>query len=63
VTTPLLHIRGARESGDIATYVRGLREAGITTIEELLIPSAGHFTQEEAPEETWRALAHFAGFD
>jgi pimeloyl-ACP methyl ester carboxylesterase len=63
VRTPLLYIRGARESGDIATYVRGLREAGITMIEEHLIPFAGHFTQEEAPEETWRSLAHFAGLD
>jgi pimeloyl-ACP methyl ester carboxylesterase len=25
------------------------------------VPGAGHFTQEEAPERTWRLIAEFAG--
>jgi pimeloyl-ACP methyl ester carboxylesterase len=63
VTTPLLYMRGEHETGRLDAYVDGLREAGITTIEQHLIPAAGHFAQEEAPAETWRALAHFAGLD
>jgi pimeloyl-ACP methyl ester carboxylesterase len=63
VTTPLLYVRGARESGDIDAYVRGFRDAGVTAIDKHLIPAAGHFTQEEAPDETWQALARFAGLE
>jgi pimeloyl-ACP methyl ester carboxylesterase len=61
VSTPLLYVRGARESGDIDEYVHGLRAAGLTAVDHQLIPGAGHFTQEEAPAETWRAVANFAG--
>ena len=61
VTTPLLYIRGERESGDIDTYVRGFRAAGISIIEQHMIPASGHFAPEEAPLEVWQALARFAG--
>jgi pimeloyl-ACP methyl ester carboxylesterase len=61
VSTPLLYVRGARESGDIDAYVRGFRAAGLTAVDHQLIPGSGHFTQEEAPAETWRAVANFAG--
>jgi pimeloyl-ACP methyl ester carboxylesterase len=62
VTTPLLYLRGELErGGDIGAYVDGLRAAGVTHVEQALVARAGHFTQEEAPEETWRLIADFAG--
>jgi pimeloyl-ACP methyl ester carboxylesterase len=61
VRTPLLYLRGEHERGDIDAYVRGLREAGVVHVDHGLVPDAGHFTQEEAPEQTWRLIAGFAG--
>ena len=62
VTTPLLYLRGRTErGGDIARYVDGLRDAGVKNVEQALIPGVGHFPQHEAPEETWRVIAAFAG--
>jgi pimeloyl-ACP methyl ester carboxylesterase len=62
-STPLLYLRGQRESGNIDTYVGGLRAAGVPHVEQALVPDAGHFTQEEAPEQTWHAIARFAGLE
>ena len=60
VTTPLLYMRGEQErGGDINTYLEGLRGAGVTHVEPGIVPGAGHFTQEEAPGETWRLIARF----
>jgi pimeloyl-ACP methyl ester carboxylesterase len=62
VTTPLLYLRGERErGGTIGTYVDGLRAAGVEHLEHAIVPGVGHFTQEEAPERTWRLIADFAG--
>jgi pimeloyl-ACP methyl ester carboxylesterase len=62
VSTPLLYLRGERErGGSIGPYVQGLRDAGVTHVESALVPGAGHFTQVEAPAETWRLIARFAG--
>jgi pimeloyl-ACP methyl ester carboxylesterase len=63
VDTPLLYLRGEHESGNIDSYVRGLRAAGVTHIEQALVPDAGHFTQEEAAGQTWRLIARFAGLE
>ena len=61
VTTPLLYMRGEQErGGDINTYLEGLRGAGVTHVESGIVPGAAHFTQEEAPRETWRLIARFA---
>jgi pimeloyl-ACP methyl ester carboxylesterase len=32
----------------------------VTHVEPGIVPGAGHFTQEEAPGETWRLIARFA---
>jgi pimeloyl-ACP methyl ester carboxylesterase len=62
VSTPLLYLRGKRErGGGISPYVQGLRDAGVTHIQSALMPGAGHFTPQEAPAETWRLIARFAG--
>ena len=34
---------------------------GMTYVDHGLVPKAGHFTQEEAPEDTWRLIADFSG--
>ena len=59
VASPLLYVRGEREMGDIQAYVAGLRAAGVTHVKHGLIPGAGHFTQEEAPEQTWQLIGNF----
>lgn len=59
--TPLLYLRGEYEGGDIDAYVRGFRAAGVEQVAQAIVPDAGHFSQEEAPEEVWRLIAEFAG--
>lgn len=61
VTTPVLYLRGEQESGQIGAYVEGFRAAGLVRVDHGLVPAAGHFTQEEAPDDTWRLIAEFAG--
>lgn len=61
VAKTLLYVRGELESGDINDYVEVLRSAGISRLEDALVPGAGHFTQEEAPGEAWRLIAGFIG--
>jgi pimeloyl-ACP methyl ester carboxylesterase len=61
VVTPVLYLRGEKESGQIADYLNGFQAAGLTRLTHGLVPGAGHFTQEEAPAETWRLIASFAG--
>lgn len=61
VTTPLLYLRGDKEGGRISDYLDGLRSAGLTQVGHALVPNAGHFTQEESPEDTWALIAEFAG--
>ncbi len=61
MTTPLLYLRGEHEGGDIHAYAAGFREAGCARVGHAIVPGAGHFTQEEAPEATWRLIAGFLG--
>lgn len=60
VDTPLLYLRGERESGNIATYAAGFRDAGVKHVTTALVPNAGHFTQEEAPADIWRLISGIA---
>jgi pimeloyl-ACP methyl ester carboxylesterase len=57
--TPVLYIRGERESGDIATYAKGLQDAGLTNLTTALVPNAGHFTQQEMPADVWQTIHDF----
>jgi pimeloyl-ACP methyl ester carboxylesterase len=53
VDTPALYVRGDRESGDLASYAHGLREAGLGALQTAEIADCGHFSADEQP----RALA------
>jgi pimeloyl-ACP methyl ester carboxylesterase len=59
--TPVLYLRGDHEGGEIADYVRGLRSGGLTSVEHALVPNAGHFAPQEAPDHSWEMIHTFAG--
>jgi pimeloyl-ACP methyl ester carboxylesterase len=59
-TTRLLYLRGEHEGGHLEEYAGGLRSGGLARVESALVPNAGHFTQEEAPDATWRLIADFS---
>jgi pimeloyl-ACP methyl ester carboxylesterase len=61
LSTPLLYLRGEFEGGDIDGYVAGLQAMGVADVEKQILPGAGHFAPEEAPEATWRLIADFIG--
>jgi pimeloyl-ACP methyl ester carboxylesterase len=61
VAVPLLYVRGEKEGGRIEDYVKGFTDSGVEYVSSRLIPGVGHFPHEEAPLETWQALAEFAG--
>jgi pimeloyl-ACP methyl ester carboxylesterase len=56
ISTPLLYLRGERESGTIDDYVEGFRKAGVHDVRSALIPGAGHFAPDQAPADTWRLI-------
>jgi pimeloyl-ACP methyl ester carboxylesterase len=59
--TPLLSLRGSRERGASAErYADGFRRSGVTDVESVTVEGAGHFPQEESPEQTWAAISGFA---
>ncbi|WP_327091033.1 alpha/beta hydrolase [Nonomuraea sp. NBC_01738] len=60
VDTPTLYVRAEAESGDLAVYERGLREAGVRNLTTAMVPDAGHFAQEEQPARVWRLIHEFA---
>lgn len=59
--TPLLYVRGEHEQGRIDDYLAGFRAAGLTDVTGAVIPGAGHFAQEDAPDAVWEAIRGFAG--
>jgi pimeloyl-ACP methyl ester carboxylesterase len=60
VSTPVLYLRGEAEQGlELARYVTGLREAGLTALEAATIPDSGHFALDEQPEAVASALLAF----
>jgi pimeloyl-ACP methyl ester carboxylesterase len=61
VSTPVLYLRGEKGAGTMADYVTGLASAGLTNLTADVVPGGGHFVHEEAPVETWRQIAAFAG--
>ena len=56
--TPVLYLRGAAGRGNIDSYARGLRAAGIARWPpRLFLADAGHFVAEEQPAPLWRLIA------
>ena len=55
----MVYLRGEFEGGDIGTYVKGLRGAGLTNVVGISIPNAGHYAPEEQPVAVWRVLSDF----
>jgi pimeloyl-ACP methyl ester carboxylesterase len=60
VTTPVLYVRGDREIGDIADYVRGLQAAGLRDVHSAVISGSGHFSPDEQPAHLAAALHRFS---
>jgi pimeloyl-ACP methyl ester carboxylesterase len=59
IATPVLYLRGSRESSDINEYEKGLADAGIQRLTVGVIKDAGHFAPEEAALAVWAAIAGF----
>lgn len=60
VRTPVLCLRGDRETGAITDYVEGLRHAGCVHVVHAVIPDCGHFAPLEQPNRVAAALLRFA---
>ena len=58
VATQVLYMRGDREVGDIDTYVRELRNAGLDVRGEQ-VRGSGHFLPDEQPDALAAALRRF----
>jgi pimeloyl-ACP methyl ester carboxylesterase len=58
--TPLLYLRGDGEGGDIDVYAQGFRAAGVRNLTTALLAGAGHFAQEEVPDQVWKLIHDFA---
>jgi pimeloyl-ACP methyl ester carboxylesterase len=56
ITTPLLYLRGEHEGGRMADYAAGFRAAGVRDLSTAVIPGAGHFAPDQAPDEVWRLI-------
>ena len=61
IAAPLLYLHGDHEFGDIDATVAGLRAVNVERLEFAVLPNAGHFAQEDAPEAVWQQIAQFAG--
>jgi pimeloyl-ACP methyl ester carboxylesterase len=59
VDVPVLYLRGDHESGDLETYLKGLREGGLWNVRGQVIPNSGHFAPDEQPDEVVRVLCEF----
>jgi pimeloyl-ACP methyl ester carboxylesterase len=57
--TPVLYLRGQASRGDIGSYARGLRAAGVRQVATGLVPQAGHFIPDEQPQQLWEQLRQF----
>ncbi len=60
VRTPVLCLRGDKESGAISDYVEGLRRAGCAQVDGAVIADCGHFAPSEQPELVAAELQAFA---
>lgn len=59
ISTPVLCVRGDKESGELQTYVDGLRDGGLANVSGKLIANCGHFSPDEQPKALASALRDF----
>jgi pimeloyl-ACP methyl ester carboxylesterase len=59
IRTPLLYLRGAKDSGKMERYAASLRDAGIVHLTCAVVADSGHFTPEEQPAEVWQEIRAF----
>lgn len=59
VKTPVLYVRGDRDTGSMERYAEGLRNAGLLRLETRVLANCGHFAPDERPEELAALLAAF----
>ena len=57
--TPVLYLGSEAPEGYYAQCLRGLRSAGLTSVEQAVVPGAGHFLAEEAPQQVWQHVESF----
>jgi len=57
--TPLLYLRGDRESGKIGDYVQGLQATGLANVSSRVLSKCGHFAPDEAPVQLAQVLRDF----
>ncbi|HET7537506.1 MAG TPA: alpha/beta hydrolase [Candidatus Didemnitutus sp.] len=60
VHTPVLCLRGDKETGAVAEYVEGLRRAGCGRVDGVIIADCGHFSPSEQPALVAAELQRFA---
>jgi pimeloyl-ACP methyl ester carboxylesterase len=58
-TTPLLYIRGEKDTGRIEDYAAGLRKNGVSNLSTSPISRSGHFVPEENPADLAQAIGQF----
>jgi pimeloyl-ACP methyl ester carboxylesterase len=61
VQTPVLYVRGDKETGGIGDYVAGLRRAGVANVSSRVLTECGHFSPDEQPAQLAQALREFVG--
>ena len=55
----MLYLRGEASRGDLGSYARGFRAAGVQRLTAGIVPGAGHFVADEQPAELWRQIREF----
>ena len=63
VRTPVLYLRGQRETGSMEDYLRGLRAAGLEDLRGALVADSGHYAADEQPRAVADAIGRFIGLD
>ena len=59
VEIPVLYLRGEKEGGNLAQYVKGIGDSGFLHTSGALIADSGHFTPEEQSAHVWNAIHLF----
>jgi pimeloyl-ACP methyl ester carboxylesterase len=59
ISTPVLYLKGDKDSGNIEDYIAGFKKSGLKNIKGKLIANSGHFAPEEQPNEVALAIDNF----